>query len=227
MESIILLHGALGDEYQLQRLADLLEPNYKCYTVNFYGHGDDSKNESPFSIGNFSKQIREFILANNLVGAPIFGYSMGGLVAMHLARFYPSLPGKIVTYGTQYNWSIANADKELTHLNPDAILEKVPTYADLLKTRHGRNWIKVLERTAQTMLEMGVRNPIGLTDYPNIKHEVLILRGSRDAMVSGKYSKEIANFLPNGTYQELEGQPHPIEKVDCNLIKEAIESFLR
>jgi len=226
MKPIILLHGALGDEYQLYSLENLLEPNYKCYTINFYGHGDDSKNSTPFSIGNFSKQIREFILEKDIVGAPIFGYSMGGYVAMHLARFYPSLPGKIITYGTQFNWSVTNAEKEMAHLSPDSILEKVPTYADLLKTRHSKYWIKVLERTAQVMLEMAARNPISLSDYGNIKHETLILRGTKDAMVSGKYSAEIAHTLPNAKYTELEGQPHPIEKVDCNLIKNEIVSFL-
>ena len=226
MKPIILLHGALGDEYQLHKLVDLLEPNYKCFTINFYGHGDDSKNKAPFSIGNFSKQIREFIITHKLQGAPIFGYSMGGYVALHLARFYPSLSGQIITYGTQLNWSLANAEKETTHLSPDAILEKVPAYADLLKTRHGKYWIKVLERTAQAMLEMAARNPIHLADFQNIEHSILVLRGSRDSMVEGRFTKEIVSHLPNGKYLELEDQPHPIEKVDCTLIRDAIEPFL-
>ena len=67
----------------------------------------------------------------------IFGYSMGGYVALWLARFYPDRVGKIFTLGTKLKWNDEEAEKEIKMLNPEKVELKVPAFAQQLAERHG------------------------------------------------------------------------------------------
>ncbi|MBK8081389.1 MAG: hypothetical protein IPK25_14585, partial [Saprospiraceae bacterium] len=55
--------------------------------------------------------------------------------------------------------------------------------------------------------------------------EVLILRGSEDKMVNAESSVEVAGWLKNGSYKEIEGAPHPLEKVDVGVLVSEITRF--
>ena len=44
--------------------------------------------------------------------ADIFGYSMGGYVALHAARRHPERIGSIMTLGTKFAWDTPTAEKE-------------------------------------------------------------------------------------------------------------------
>jgi pimeloyl-ACP methyl ester carboxylesterase len=83
MQHLILLHGALGHANQLHPLADLLK-TYHVHTLNFSGHGGTPMSNASFSIPLFAEEVRQYIRQNNLGNVAIFGYSMGGYVAMYL-----------------------------------------------------------------------------------------------------------------------------------------------
>ena len=73
----------------------------------------------------------------------------------------------------------------------------------------------------------------GLGDYPllnpqklkAIQNEVLILRGSKDQMVNDEESTWASFYLNNGSFNVLENQPHPIEKVDLSTLRDYMLNF--
>lgn len=131
--NILLLHGALGTEEQLQPIKLELQNQYKVFTFNFEGHGGvNSDNE--FSIDNFTENVVAFLMRNHLTKIHLFGYSMGGYVALNLAKKQPSLVASITTYGTKFNWTPEQAQQETKMLNATAMEEKVPQFAELLNT---------------------------------------------------------------------------------------------
>ncbi|MBK7855574.1 MAG: hypothetical protein IPJ79_12335 [Bacteroidetes bacterium] len=63
-------------------------------------------------------------MANNIGAANIFGYSMGGYVALWLARFKPHLVQFVFTLATKLNWNEETSAKENRMLNANKMEEK-------------------------------------------------------------------------------------------------------
>ncbi|MFN8230133.1 MAG: alpha/beta fold hydrolase [Bacteroidia bacterium] len=146
MKNIILLHGAIGAADQLIPLEnELTKQNFKVFKFSFSGHGNTPFNND-FSIKQFAKELELFISENNLIQPAIFGYSMGGYVALYLVTQMPMLIGNIITLGTKFNWTEEIAKKEIQLLNPKTIIEKVPKFANALQQRHGDCWINYLTK---------------------------------------------------------------------------------
>ncbi|MFK8105160.1 MAG: alpha/beta fold hydrolase [Saprospiraceae bacterium] len=223
---LLLLHGALGSKAQFGKLKENLSTQFEVYDLDFEGHGKKESTKD-FTIDLFTENVIEFLKENQLEQINIFGYSMGGYVALNLARKAPHCVGKIVTLGTKFNWTKETAEKEMRMLNPEKIAEKVPAFANQLATIHGSgHWKAVLNKTAQMMYGLGTGKKITTTELEQIEQEVLIGIGSKDKMVSVEESKESATILPNGKLAILADFPHQIEKVNKVELSKIIEQFL-
>lgn len=217
MNPALLLHGALGSSSQLEPLKQKLEVQGKeVFMLNFSGHNGVPFRRS-FGIEIFADDVLTFLDKQNLNQVDIFGYSMGGYVAVWLALKHPERVGKIITLGTKFDWSPAAAEQEVRKLNAEKILEKVPAFARILEHRHAPNdWKKLLSKTRDMMLELGNQPLLTEENLKTIQHEVLICLGDQDDMADRNYSQRVAEWLPKGAFQPLENTPHPIEKVDLN-----------
>ena len=224
--NLILLHGALGSENQFIQLQEFLSNHFSVYTFNFEGHGGRQSNEA-YSMKLFSQNIQDFMTENGLEQSHFFGYSMGGYVALVLAKKHPEKVGKIMTLGTKFDWTPETSAKEVKMLNPEKIEEKVPKFAAMLQKRHHPlNWKEVLRKTAQMMLDLGNGKALQLFDFEEISHEVVVGIGSEDNMVTMEESREISEKLPNGKMEIFQKFPHPIEKVDFEKLSQKIIEFL-
>lgn len=225
-QNIILLHGALGSQNQVEALKQLLSPSFNTYSLNFEGHGG-RPSEAAFSIDLFTQNTLNFLEENNIKQSHIFGYSMGGYVGLNLALKHPNYVQSIVTLGTKFDWTPETAAKEIKMLNPSIIEEKVPKFAQKLKDTHAPNdWKKVLNKTADMMVELGNGKRLVTKDLQQIKHRILIGIGALDRMVSIVESKEAAEALNNGELTVIEGFHHPMEKNDPNQLANIITSFI-
>ena len=89
MQHLLLLHGAIGSKEQLFPLAKVLREKYTVHTLNFTGHGGENIPEEPFSIELFAKDVLRYMDQHNIEHTSLFGYSMGGYVAMYLQKNIP------------------------------------------------------------------------------------------------------------------------------------------
>lgn len=225
-QNLILLHGALGSKAQFTLLQQQLENDLKLYSFDFSGHGENSS-MAQFSIDLFTEDLFHFMEENNLKQAHIFGYSMGGYVALKACLQRPDSIEKVITLGTKFDWNVDNAFAEVRMLNPDIIEAKVPDFAKALGKRHsGTNWRMNLWRTSLMMLQMGSQPVLLDEDLAKIKQKVQICLGDSDKMVSRHESESASAALQNGQFLLLENTPHPIEKVDIGRLAGVIRSFL-
>lgn len=214
MKSIILLHGAIGAAGQLESLSkELSAKGYRTYSLNFSGHGQ-TPFQNQFGISQFAEELKLFIEKNNLVKPNIFGYSMGGYVALYLASHYQNLIGKIITLGTKFAWSPEIAAQEIKMLDAKTILEKVPKFAETLQKRHGENWQVVLQKTAGMMNELGKNNLLSNMTFAQIKNKVAIGLAENDNMVSIEETDNAANKIAGSFRFNLQNTKHPIESVN-------------
>lgn len=224
---LLLLHGALGAGDQFNRLVPMLEEWFDLHVIDFPGHGGAEFTGDSFSIQAFSTFLRGWLDARGIQGADIFGYSMGGYVALHLARHSPAHVGRVFTLATKFAWNPETAERETKMLDPEKIEAKVPRFAEQLSMRHGaQEWKQVLRRTAEMMTALGSQNELSMEDLGYVDQPVTISIGDRDQMVSVEESLAAYRHLPNGRFVVLPGTPHPLEKVSLGrLVREILDFF--
>jgi pimeloyl-ACP methyl ester carboxylesterase len=222
---IILLHGALGSTSQLNPLKKIVELKGRVvYSLNFSGHSGKPFSEKGFGIDVFANDILAFLNHEGIETADIFGYSMGGYVALWLAHQHPLRVHCIITLGTKFDWSPESAGKEISKLNPEKIQVKVPAFARILEHRHSPNdWKEVLSKTATMMHDLGQKPMLTQEIFSSLTHDIHILLGDQDDMADRRYSETVAGWTLNGVFQLLENTPHPIEKVKLEKLLEFID----
>jgi pimeloyl-ACP methyl ester carboxylesterase len=226
MRPVLLLHGALGSKNQLDPLKiSLEESGREVYSLNFSGHGGTPFSNS-FGIEGFAEEVFHFQKEKGLKTTDIFGYSMGGYVALWLAHKHPDSVGRIVTLGTKFDWSPDDAVREVRKVNPDKIEEKIPAFARILQHRHApHDWKELLHKTAQMMTQLGARPLLTMEILKTIPHPVSVLLGDLDDMADLTFSQRVAEALPHGKFSLLEKTPHPFEKVDVKLLQRIFDIY--
>lgn len=226
MPDLLLLHGALGAASMLQPLQQLLAADYTVHVLNFRGHGGVAIPEAPFSITAFTEDVLCYLDQHQLQQVDIFGYSMGGYVALNLALQHPERVGRILTLATKFNWSPETAAKEVKMLQPEKVQEKVPAFATALAERHKpAEWQEVMRRTAAMMLQLGSHPLLTEDTLPRILAPVRVSVGDRDQMVSQQETAWAYRLLPNGSLLVLPDTSHPLEKVSLNRLQYEIRQF--
>ena len=225
MKKLLLLHGALGSKDNFIELTKSLSSDYDVYSVNFNGHGSQQIIENEFSISNFAREVIRFLDQNNIESVSIFGYSMGGYVALYLAKNFPNRIENVFTLATKFAWTIESATKESKLLNPLLIKEKVPKYATTLEKLHGDSWEKLMNATATLMLGLGVNPVLKDDDFGNIKIPVLLAVGDNDAMVCLEETIAVSRLITAAQLLVLPNTTHPIDRIDIVALSEQIKRF--
>lgn len=225
MTDLLLLHGAIGAKSQFDGLGKALEGRYKIHTINFSGHGGVAMSEE-FSIEQFADDVLTYLDANSISQIDIFGYSMGGYVALYLAKINPQRIGNIFTLATKFEWTPQIAERETKMLNADKIAEKIPAFAKELENRHKPNdWKIVLSQTAQMMIGLGNCNSLSSDDFKNIQNRVRVAIGDKDIMVTLEETIAVYRNLPQATLVVFANTQHPIEKVSVERLSGELKDF--
>jgi pimeloyl-ACP methyl ester carboxylesterase len=225
MKPLLLLHGAIGNRSQLQPLQQCLSKYYDVHVLNFPGHGN-AVATAAFSIPSFADHVKNYIEEQALEQVSIFGYSMGGYVALYLAAHFPGLVVGVATLATKFQWTEEVASKEVKMLQPDVILQKLPSFAQTLEQRHtALGWKKVLSQTADMLMAMGRQNVLTLEEYTRISIPVMLMLGDRDRMVTVEETMAVYKQLPNSSFAVLPKTSHPIEAVNSNMLSFLLQHF--
>lgn len=227
MTPILLLHGALGSAAQFDALCPYLPAARPVFALNFPGHGGLPTDE-PFSVERFSNAVLDFLVIENLQQADIFGYSMGGYVALHLAWKHPERVRRIFTLGTKLAWSPETAAGMNRMFDVEKIEAKVPQFAEVLaKTHAPLDWKDVCRNTAAFLNDLGNEGGISPVAFRQISCPVMIGLGELDNVVTPEESQFVAAALPNGRFEILANCKHPIEQVNVVLLAERLLKFFR
>jgi pimeloyl-ACP methyl ester carboxylesterase len=197
MKDLLLLHGAIGSEKQFEGLREKLKDTFNIHTLSFSGHGGGNLPGIPFSMDLFAADVIRFLKTKGIEKIDIFGYSMGGYVALYLARNNPEMVNRIFTLATKFDWTPESAMRESQLLDPVRIEENLPAFARLLKERHSvALWQSVLDLTVKMMMEMGSNPPLLPDDLGKIESRTLIGVGDRDRMFTGSSKDHSCPFSP-------------------------------
>ncbi|MEO9533964.1 MAG: alpha/beta hydrolase [Crocinitomicaceae bacterium] len=224
MKDLVLIHGALGASCEFEVLKNHLKEDFNVFSFDLEGHGQ-SKSEKPFSMHLFADNLRSFIRENNLQQPQIFGFSMGGYTAYHLAKEHLELLGDIMSLGSKLKWDPLTAKVETGKMNPEKIKEKVPKFAAYLSAIH-LDWELTMNKTVDLMINLGNGDAMTFEDFGKIPNKCFIGLADGDEMVSCQETLDVDAALLNSHYYKLPNSRHPFPQLNMKQLSEYIIKFL-
>ncbi|HEX6983066.1 MAG TPA: alpha/beta fold hydrolase [Balneolaceae bacterium] len=225
-QPLILLHGALGTKNEFDDLIPELEKDFELHWLNFEGHGENTPTDRPFRIDHFAESVVEYLDENEISKVNIFGYSMGGYVALVLAKNHPKRIKRVATLGTVLQWIGEVAERECRYLNPVKIEEKVPHFAKKLDERHSSGWKEVVNKTKEMLQYLGFNPNLTDNDWREIKAPIRIHIGDRDTTAGLAPTIEVYKKIEQAELSVLPATPHPLEKVNKEALAASLKEFL-
>lgn len=227
---LVLVHGALGSATQfapVQQAFAATGAYRSVHVIELPGHGDTPLAPAHrFDMPGFTDALEGDLVSRGLQRPLVFGYSMGGYVALLLAARAPGRLAGIVTLGTMLHWTPAVAAGAVRRLDPAVLRTKVPAFAAVLEARHARagGWEAVLGNTAALLTALGAAPPLTDDVLRTVHCPVHLLVGDRDDSVSLEDAARAASHLPHARASLLADTPHPIEQVPLEaLVREVGE----
>lgn len=194
--------------------------------LDLLGHGATPRPKRPLHLDDYVRQVRRFLQDREVDRAVVVGHSLGGLVALALARSHPDLVAGAVVIGVPYARSDEQRNEWLdiimasTESGPQGAAASTASAAEILAER----WLRsdspsramVVESiSALDPVTFGLVFRIAMTSEAvveeiaaDITAPVVVAAGDADSEVDAVGVDELARALTAGTAQVLAGHTH-------------------
>ena len=233
---IIFIHPLGADHSIFDDVVHLILDTFYCISVDITGHGRSPVPDPPYSIEGMAQDISSTFEFNEPVN--VMGVSIGGMIAMSLVINKLIPINKLILSDTGHK--IGNYDlwQERIDLVKSGGLEKIVdiTIERWFPKEFQTGSPEIINKCRALQLKNSEKGYIGacqaiqkadFTDkLSKINCETLVLNGSKDISTPPKLGKELANLLPNASFQELTGIGHVPPLQEPNLTMKVIKEFL-
>ncbi len=96
---LLFLHGTGCDASDWMSVTEKLPRNQRCIALNFRGHGESRVPIESFTLGSLAEDVEHLANHLNLHELVIVGHSLGGMVAMEVARRSSCVSGLVLLEG--------------------------------------------------------------------------------------------------------------------------------
>ena len=226
-ETLLLLPGLLGAiSSQWQQFVEPLAARYRVLMLDLRGHGRSE---------NAGLELRPQRLLQDVIGLldhlqidplHVAGYDLGGYLGLMLHLHQPRRVSTLLMHATKFYWSQGAVAQIRAELNPDAMAEQVPAYADRLAQEHGSRWRMLVRQAADLSVRLAQE---GLTEgvLRRVQIPILVSVGDRDEMVSLPEALRLSRIFPRGQLLVLPGVRHPLNVVPLVPLLPMMRTFHR
>ena len=104
--TVLMLHGwaVTADLNFLHCYQPVIDAGYRVITLDHRGHGRGLRPAAPVTVADCAHDAAALLRRLRAGPAIVFGYSMGGSIALTLAHQHPEVVGGLVLSGTQLHW---------------------------------------------------------------------------------------------------------------------------
>ena len=225
---LVVLHGALGStELETDRLVRVWERTFRVYALDFSGHGrsrplDEDVPTWETFVADASTAIDHF----DLQGAAVFGFSMGGAVALALALARPDAVGRLAVHGVNVQWDDAEVEAMVGRMDPERMEAEHPFWARRLAEVHGAGrWRRLVDQMISFTRGLPDRH-LADADLARIACPTRISAGDRDRFFDVRHAVGLYRAIPDASLHVLPGLDHPIQGVDAPTFAADTGAFL-
>jgi pimeloyl-ACP methyl ester carboxylesterase len=218
---LVVLHGAFGWATAYPTLAK----NRQVIAVELQGHGHTADIDRPLTFEQLADDTAALLKHLKIERADVFGYSMGGNVALALAIRHPSLVGRVAINGSHYG-------KTEDAYEPETFKQFSSLPADFAPAVLKDAYDKVAPDPKQWPVLVAKIKKMGLefkgfarADMTSIKAPVLITLGDRDG-VRPEHAVEMFRLIPNAQLAVFPGGDHFLLWTSPDTVLAPVAAFL-
>ena len=222
---LVLLHGAFGFIEGWSTVLPTLTKTHQVIAIELEGHGHTRDLDRPLAYEQMTEDTAALLKQLKIKDADLFGYSMGGIVALGIAIRHPELVRKLAVLGSN-----VGSLKEV--FEPESYRQFMSLNTDfapaVLKEPYDRmapdpkRWPILVEK----ILKMG-RDFKGYTaaECKSIKARVLIMLGDHDG-VRPEHAVEMYRLIPNAQLAIFPGGDHFLLFISPDRVLSTLVPFL-
>jgi pimeloyl-ACP methyl ester carboxylesterase len=102
-QPIVVMHGAFMTINLMSALVEGLVKNRRVIAVEFQGHGHTADIDRPLRYENLADDVATLLKQLKIESADVFGYSLGGGVALQVALRHPEMVRKLIVVSASFN----------------------------------------------------------------------------------------------------------------------------
>ncbi len=229
-EPLVLIMGYGGNSGQWFRQIPGLAQKYRVISFDNRGTGRSDKPDISYTMEMMASDVAGLLEALSITAAHVYGVSMGGMIAQHVALNHPekviSLVLGCTTCGGEQHSVVPDAEamtllfdmERMQRLTPEEMIKETMPFLcsqefidnnpDVIRqfTKNSMEYVTPLHTyTRQAEAIMG-HDTYDL--LPDIKVPTLVIAGDADRIVPAGNSKIIASRIPNAKLVILEGMGH-------------------
>lgn len=201
-EPLVVLHGAYMTVDAMGEIVLMLAETRKVIAVELQAHGRTADIERPITYEQMADDVAALIKHLDMEKADVFGYSMGGGVALQIAIRHPGVVRKLVAASVSYTSDGMHSElfESIPSITPEvfagspieaAYLEVAPNPDDFPKL------VEKLKKLDMTPFEWDIRAVTAPT---------LLIVGDSDA-IRLEHTVEMFRILGGGVMGDLAGLP--------------------
>lgn len=224
--TIVVLHGVNGSSAEMAPVIRLLSPRFDVRAPDLLGHGGRDVPDG-YTLEEMADDLVHWLDDERLGPAFLLGYSLGGYLALYLARFHPERVRGVIGIIVKHVYDEASLAHIAYLARPERIARPGNPRKQELEQIHGADkWIAVTSNTATLYRSFGRRLPLQIEDLKQIRAPVLLLSGEQDPLVTAQDSRDLAALLPNARLGLFPGTAHPLMKVPIVTAMQATKDFI-
>lgn len=223
---LVILHGVSGSAGEMAPFVRALSNHFDITVPNLLGHGGRPVPDG-YSLEEMAADLIESLDREEVGPAFFLGYSLGGYLALYLARHHPQrvlgVAGVVVKHVFDPD-TVAH----ITYLaDPERLARPGNARKDELIQVHGAdNWIRVTNNTARLFQRFGKRPPLADAELEAITQPVILLSGDTDPLVPVSQIRSLAELLPHARLGIFPGAAHPLKNVPILAAVREIRRFV-
>ena len=225
---LLLLHGIAGStEMETAPLLRRMAETHYTIALDFSGHGrSHDPDDAPLSFGIFTDNVVATLDHLEIGRAHLFGFSMGGAVALKMARDHPARIRKIAAHATYVYWDAPQAAVMAQRLDPTAIRDSNEAAARRMAQAHGQDRWEARFEAMQSFADRLPDMAPSAEDLAALEAPALISACDRDPFFEMESSVRLQKNLPDARLVVLPGERHALHAVDLDILVRVLRDFL-
>ena len=225
---LVLVHGYTASaktNWELTGWYDVLAPRHTLLVPDLRGHGRSQKpySASAYSVQAMASDVLAVLDNEGIQEAPVFGYSMGGMVTMELLLEHGDrLPAAVIGgMGSYFPRGRGRFARERQHPLSNAPRRSLLEQARFFATYAARFDPIAIEAVFRGVFRNG--RPVDQQRLRQVPQPVLVVAGDKDAFFDP--ARTLARILPRGRFVGLPNEGH-LSAVRSPRFKAEVARFL-
>jgi 2-hydroxy-6-oxonona-2,4-dienedioate hydrolase len=218
--AIVLVHGLTVSSRYMMPVAQWLAPHYRGYAPDLPGFGRSANPDHTLNVTELADALAGWINAVGLTKPVLLGNSFGCQVIVEFALRHPQMLERAVLQGPSIDAKRRTPLQQVVRWLVSSLRE--PPSMSLIIVR---DFIDGgLRRTLRT-LWYALTDPIE-KKLPDMQAPTLVVRGSKDEIAPQDWVEQVANLLPRGRLEVIQGATHTLNYAAPQELARVVRAFV-